>query len=100
MKTGRILYTKPWQREAAAPLAAARIRPHRKTHGRNDLPKVPEHSDNAGAEALALRIALYWAERGKAVSAFVVPLGELKPLDRVAYFGVRSDMVDGAPRAL
>lgn len=58
----------------------------------------PEHSDNAGAEALAVRIALYWAERGKTVSAFTVPLGELKLLDRVVYFGVRSDMVDGMPR--
>ncbi len=58
----------------------------------------PEHSDEAGARALAQRIREHWAKRGYVVKTKLVPwLGLVNSQHNSQFWCVRSDMVNGMP---
>jgi hypothetical protein len=58
----------------------------------------PNNADRSlteeGAEELATNIMLYWAGKGHTVTAWVEPVAR-----RNGVFQVRSDLINGAPRA-
>lgn len=53
--------------------------------------------DEAGARKLALTIAEYWAQRGKAVSLKIINMGFANAA-RGTRYDVRSDMKNGLPQ--
>ncbi len=53
----------------------------------------------AGAHALKAKIEAYWLERGQSVQVMLHNVG-FHPAIRAARFDVRSDMVNGMPRAV
>ncbi len=51
-----------------------------------------------GAQAIKARIEAYWAERGHDVMVVLENVG-FHPAIRAARYDIRSDMIDGRPRA-
>ena len=60
--------------------------------------EVPELSDELGAQRLKAKIEAYWVERGHFVQLRIEPKG-FTPEMRSTRFDVRSDMLNGMPRA-
>jgi hypothetical protein len=61
---------------------------------------VGEYLDEAGAALLAANIEAFWRQRGKAVATFLVrKTGPRNGAERAPYVVVRSNMVNGMPRA-
>ena len=56
-----------------------------------------EFTDEAGANALKVRIEAYWSARGHAVQVMLVE-GGFSPALRASRVDVRSDLVNGLPR--
>lgn len=61
------------------------------------MSKTMNTFDEAGAKALAERIAAYWAERGKRPTITLVRAGYNAQM-RSTRMDIRSDMVNGLPR--
>lgn len=65
------------------------------------LPRIAGEADfcsRDGAHALKAKIEAYWRERGQTVQIMLHNVG-FHPAIRAARFDVRSDMVNGMPRA-
>lgn len=60
--------------------------------------KTPEHCTEYGARRLAARISRYWAAHGQYVNVKTTE-AEFTPAMRSGRFDVRSDMLNGWPRA-
>jgi len=58
----------------------------------------PDHCTSNGARTLAKRVRAYWATLGYRVETTITPIGGTEKKLR-GFCGVRSDMVDGWPRA-
>jgi hypothetical protein len=59
---------------------------------------MQEFTDRAGAAELKTRIESYWRERGHDVQVMLVE-GSFTPALRASRVDVRSDLVNGLPRA-
>lgn len=57
-----------------------------------------EYTDSAGAQELKTRIESYWQQRGYNVQVMLVD-GSFTPALRASRVDVRSDLVNGLPRA-
>lgn len=59
-----------------------------------------DHLSRLGAIALAARIRAYWQERGYEVTTVIVPPSQINGLiqNGPAYYGVKTDMVNGMPQ--
>ena len=57
-----------------------------------------DYTSREGADALRCHILKYWTERGYDVQVFIQE-GGFSPQTRASRFDVRSDMVNGLPRA-
>jgi hypothetical protein len=61
-------------------------------------PSGREYTDRAGAGELKSRIEGYWRERGFDIQVMLVE-GAFTPALRAGRFDVRSELIDGLPRA-
>jgi hypothetical protein len=56
------------------------------------------YTDRAGAELLKSRIEAYWRERGYEIEVTLAPAA-FSPALRASRYDIRSELVDGWPRA-